>query len=123
VVPLAIAPSADNLPGRTPPPTKPKRGKAGVGPASSPGRRDRIWHGLDDTLPGLAAASPGTAWAVSSYISGHHKMTLILHWEGMNGRLERQEDAHPALERHRVEMTSFGPPEQGEAGISQVGAC
>src|SRR5260370_7327101 len=33
----SMAPSADDLPGRTPPPAKPKRGKGGRGPGKQPG--------------------------------------------------------------------------------------
>ena len=50
----SMAPSADDLPGRRPPETKPKRGKGGRKPGGQPGARGAhlAWSGQpDDTVP------------------------------------------------------------------------
>src|SRR5258706_16186640 len=58
----SMAPSADDLPGRTPPPAKPKRGKGGRRPGKQPGAPGShlAWSASpDETVPHFPAGACG----------------------------------------------------------------
>jgi transposase len=60
----SMAPSADDLPGRTPPPAKPKRGKGGRRPGKQPGAPGShlAWSASpDETVPHFPAGACGCA--------------------------------------------------------------
>src|SRR5260370_27349943 len=65
----SMAPSADDLPGRTPPPAKPRRGKGGRGPGKQPGAPGShlAWSASpDERVPHFPAGACGCGAALAA---------------------------------------------------------
>jgi len=80
----SMAPSADDLPGRTPPPAKPKRGKGGRKPGGQPGAPGShlAWSGSpDDLVPhfpeGPCACGADLAAAADLGVAASHQIIDI----------------------------------------------
>lgn len=80
----SMAPSADDLPGRTPPPAKPKRGKGGRKPGGQPGAPGShlAWSASpDDTVPhfprGTCGCGADLAAAADLGVAASHQVADI----------------------------------------------